>query len=140
MTKSDLLFRGAGRAPPSYHLLVVKLLINLRGVPDDEADEIRELLGEHDIPYYETPPSRWGVSAGGIWIRRREDAETAERLMAAYQLRRAETARAQYHAAVRAGLHGPMWKPLRENPLGVMAVLLGIARVIGLPALPFLLL
>ncbi|MFO7288296.1 MAG: DUF6164 family protein, partial [Gammaproteobacteria bacterium] len=52
---------------------MAKLLLNLRGVPDDEADEIRALLEEHGIAFYETPPSRWGVSAGGIWLRRRED-------------------------------------------------------------------
>jgi hypothetical protein len=46
-----------------------KLLLNLRGVPDDEADDVRRFLGSSGIGYYETPPSRWGT-AGGIWIGR----------------------------------------------------------------------
>jgi len=46
------------------------LLLNLRRVPDDEADEVRALLERHDIPFYETTPSLWGVSAGGIWLSR----------------------------------------------------------------------
>jgi hypothetical protein len=46
-----------------------KLLLNLRGVPDDEADDVRRFLGSRGISYYETPPSRWGT-AGGIWIGR----------------------------------------------------------------------
>ncbi len=45
-----------------------KLLMNLRHVPEDEADEVRALLDEHAIAYYETKPSRWGISSGGIWI------------------------------------------------------------------------
>lgn len=123
-----------------YHASVARLLMNLRGVPDDEADEIRALLEEHDIAYYETPPSRWGISAGGIWLRRREDIEPAERLLAEYQRRRVETARAEYHAAGREGLRPSTWAAFRENPLGVIAALLAIALAIGLLALPFLLL
>ena len=130
----------AGRAAPRYHALVAKLLINLRGVPDDEAEEIRELRDEHGIAYYETPPSRWGVSAGGIWLRRREDIEPAERLMAEYQRRRAETARARYRAAALEGLRPSIWMVCRENPVGVIAALIGIAFAIGLLALPFVLL
>ena len=43
-------------------------LMNLRHVPDDEADEIRALFEEHGVRYYETPPSRWGISMGGFWV------------------------------------------------------------------------
>ncbi|MCX7041690.1 MAG: DUF6164 family protein, partial [Gammaproteobacteria bacterium] len=30
-----------------------KLLLNLRNVPDDEADDVRALLDAHGIAYYE---------------------------------------------------------------------------------------
>ena len=43
-------------------------LFSLRGVPDDEADEIRALLAQHAIDYYETPPGNWGVSMPAIWL------------------------------------------------------------------------
>jgi len=119
---------------------VTKLLINLRGVPEDEADEIRVLLEEHGIAFYETPPSRWGVSAGGIWLRRREDVEPAERLVAEYQLRRAEKARAELVAAEREGRRRTIGTVFREDPLRFVAALFGIAAVIGLLALPFVLL
>ena len=46
-----------------------KLLLNLRGVPDDEADDVRRFLDSGGIGYYETQPTLWGVSFGGIWIR-----------------------------------------------------------------------
>jgi hypothetical protein len=39
-----------------------KLLLNLKMVLDDEADDVRAMLEEHDIAYYETAPSRWGIS------------------------------------------------------------------------------
>ena len=44
-------------------------LMNLRHVPDDEAEEIRALFEAHEVRYYETPPSRWGISMGGFWVR-----------------------------------------------------------------------
>ena len=40
------------------------LLLNLRQVPDDEAEEVRALLNEHRIAFYETTPSLWGISPG----------------------------------------------------------------------------
>ena len=52
--------------------------MNLRHVPDDEADEIRTLFEAHGIRYYETPPSRWGISMGGFWTH--DDGEATHRL------------------------------------------------------------
>lgn len=117
-----------------------KLLLNLRHVPEDEADDVRAMLSARQIPFYETRPDRWGVSAGGIWIERDQDVDAAERLMAEYQQQRQSDARAQYDAARRAGTAGTMWSALRDNPWHALAVLLGIAAVVALLALPFLLL
>ena len=114
-------------------------LLNLRHVPDDEADEVRSLLEQHEISYYETQPSLWGVSAGGIWIRRDEQIATAERLMAEYQYRRRTNARAEYAAAGHAGA-ARAWRAFREHPLQAIAALLAIAIVLALTALPFLML
>ena len=44
------------------------LLLNLRHVPEDEADDVRALLDANGIAWYETQPSRWGISGGGIWL------------------------------------------------------------------------
>lgn len=119
---------------------MAKLLLNLRGVPDDEADEIRALLEERDIAFYETPPSRWGISAGGIWIRRQKDVAAAEGLMARYQAARLDKARAEHRAAQEDGRARTLWTSFREDPLLAIAALLGIAFVIVVLALPFLLL
>ena len=47
---------------------MAKLLLNLRNVPEDEADEVRAWLKENSLAFYETQPSPWGISGGGIWI------------------------------------------------------------------------
>ena len=56
-------------------------LMNLRHVPDDEAEEIRALFEDHGVRYYETPPSRWGISMGGFWVHDAEEAERAKALL-----------------------------------------------------------
>jgi hypothetical protein len=115
-----------------------KLLLNLRGVPDDEADDVRRFLDANGIGYYETPPSLWGT-AGGIWI---DDADVAEakRLMAEYQHERQARARAERAAAERSGTAQTFVDVLRTEPLRVALTAIGIALLLGLMAVPVLLL
>ena len=117
-----------------------RLLLNLRNVPDDEADDVRAMLDEARIAYYETRPSLWGISAGGIFVK--EDAEIGEakRLMAVYQEERGARARAEYAAAVRDGTAETFWSMLRAEPGRVLLTLLAIAFLLGLVALPVFLL
>jgi len=113
------------------------LLLNLRNVPEDEAREVRELLTEAGVGYYETPPNRWFISMGGIWARA-EEAEHARELVADYQRRRGEAAR-QAHAELRAAGDGPTFiHRLRERPLEVFARLVLAMVLIGITLWPFL--
>ena len=52
------LLRGRVR----YHPGMSKLLLNLRDVPDDEADDVRRFLDSGGIGYYETRPNMWGIA------------------------------------------------------------------------------
>lgn len=123
-----------------YHRRMAKLLLNLRNVPDDEADDVRALLDDHEIAYYETSPGFWNISLGGIWVR--EDAAFAEakRVMAEYQAQRAARVRAENEAARRDGTAGTFMTVLRNEPLRVLSAVLGIIFAIALVALPALLL
>ena len=67
---------------------MAKLLLNLRHVPDDEADDVRAMLDAARIGFYETPPSVFGISAGGIYVRENDDVPEAKRLMADSQAQR----------------------------------------------------
>ncbi len=119
---------------------MAKLLLNLRNVPDDEADDVRALLDNHDIAYYETSPGFWNISLGGIWVR--EDAAFAEakRLMGVYQAQRGARVRAENDAARRDDTAGTFWTVLRNEPMRVLAAVLGILFAIALVLLPALLL
>jgi hypothetical protein len=109
-------------------------------VPDDEADDVRAMLDTLGIAYYETRPSLWGVSAGGIWVT--EDAAFAEarQAMDDYQQQRSARARAEYAAARRAGNAETFVTLLRADPVRVVMCVLGILFALGLVTIPFFLL
>lgn len=109
-----------------------KLLLNLRNVPDDEADEVRTLLREEGIEFYETQAGRWRLSLAGIWVKQDADYPRAKLCFDAYQRERTERVRAEHAAARARGEMPTVLDNLRENPTGV---LLAVAVIIGLLAL-----
>lgn len=115
---------------------MAKLLLNLRHVPDDEADEVRRLLDAGGIAYYETRPSPWGISAGGIWIRDNAAVAEATRLMAEYQRERAERARTARAEAQRNGTAETFADVVRTRPLQVALAVIATALLLLLLALP----
>jgi len=117
-----------------------KLLLNLRNVPDDEADDVRAMLDTHGIAFYETKPSIWGISGGGIFVTEDAAIIEAKRLMADYQLERQTRVRAEYAAAKRDGTAETFWTVLRAEPARVLLTVLGILFALALVALPVILL
>lgn len=115
---------------------MAKLLLNLRNVPDDEADDVRALLDAGGIAHYETPPSVFGISAGGLYVSHDADIAEARRLMDGYQAQRRERARAEHAAAVRDGTAETIWTVMRDQPLRVAATVAAILLLLGLAALP----
>lgn len=118
---------------------MAKLLLNLRNVPDDEADEVRAWLTESGMDFYETQPSPWGISSGGIWMRDDADIVRAKALMADYQAKRRQRALAEQATAQRDGSAETFGKLLRERPVYVLTVLAAIIGIVALTlALPYL--
>jgi len=118
---------------------MAKLLLNLRNVPDDEADDVRAFLDAARIEHYETRPGPFGISAGGIWVREDEDVPQAKRLMADYQRARALRMRAEHAQAEREGRAESFADIARAQPLRVVLTILAIVLLVGLMALPAIL-
>ena len=115
---------------------MAKLLLNLRNVPDDEADDVRAFLDEHGIAWYETAPGFWNISLAGIWIREDSAFLEAKRLMAEYQAQRGARVRAENEAARRDGTAETFGTVLRTEPLRVLLAVLGILFALALVVLP----
>lgn len=113
-------------------------LMNLRHVPDEEADEIRALFEEHEVSYYETPPSFWGISMGGFWTHDAAEAERARSLLKEYQARRQTSQRQAWEDALRQGRGVSIWHQFLRRPVTVSAALLALVFILAVSLAPFL--
>jgi hypothetical protein len=68
----------------------------MRDVPDDEAEEVRDLLKAHSIEYFETFAGNWGISMPAIWIQNPDQFAQARELLDNYENSRAEKVRDGY--------------------------------------------
>jgi hypothetical protein len=99
---------------------MAQLLFRLRHVPEDEADEIRALLHDNDIDFYETSAGNWGISMPAIWLHKDDDYGLAISILSAYQRERSERIRQEYEAARAAGRAETQWTRLRQEPAKVI--------------------
>ena len=106
------------------------LLFSLRGVPDDEADEIRELLTENNIDYYETSAGNWGISMPALWVRNNEEIIEAQKLLNQYHQQRAIAQREIYDQLKKEGGDKKLIDVLTENPLRFIVYIGAIALIL----------
>ena len=106
------------------------LLFSLRGVPDDEAHEIRELLTANNIDYYETSAGNWGVSMPALWITNNEALFEAQKLLNQYHQQRAIAQREIYEQLKKEGGNKQLAQALTENPMRFILYIGAIALVL----------
>ncbi len=113
-------------------------LFSLHNVPDDEAEEVRELLRGNAIDFYETPAGNWGISVPSIWLHDESQLEEAKALIGDYQKERLVRVREEYAQLGRAGRRRTIGDVIRENPLRFVAYLAAIAALLYFSTQPFL--
>jgi hypothetical protein len=109
---------------------MAKLFFPLRGVPEDEADDVRELLAEQEIDFYETSAGNWGMSMPALWLRNDADLAKARSVLDAYQQQRFLTARENYLQLKKAGRQKTLLKGFTEKPLLYSAYILTMLLII----------
>jgi len=112
------------------------LLFKLRHVPEDEAEEVRELLRNHGIDFYETTAGTWGISLPALWLRDNSQLDVGKQLIDDYQKQRAQKARRLYVEQCRQGKQRTLWTMLRESPLQYLAAILAIVFMLYLSTVP----
>lgn len=114
-------------------MVVSQLVFRLKNVPEQEADDIRELLNEHEIEFYETTAGRWQISMAGIWVRDKEQAANAKMLIAEDQAQRASKATP---ITTRDWIAGFLTHA-RQNPVEFLFTLVAVLLVLSLSLIPF---
>jgi len=117
---------------------VANIFFRLRNVPDDEADDVRQLLDEHSIPWFETSAGRWGISFPAIWLSDERDQKRARELLDNYQLERLQTLRVEEAERQKRGEHTTFLSQFLQRPVRTFLAILFIAAVIYLSVSPFL--
>ncbi len=106
------------------------LLFSLRQVPDDEADDIRDLLTENQIDFYETNAGNWGISMPAIWLRNEQQHTQARLLIDEYQEERRICIRQEYARQKQAGEANTFLKNLWHHPAQTIAFIVAIIMVL----------
>lgn len=112
---------------------MAKMVFALKNVPEDEANDIRALLQEASIDFYETTAGRWQVSLAGIWVRDASDFQRAREIIHADQIQRE-----RLYSAQRPAFWPSLLSHFIENPVEFVFVVLALMFIIGLSLLPFL--
>lgn len=119
---------------------MARLLFKLAQVPDDEAAEIRALLDEHQIRFYETDAGFFRVGLDAIWLADNTQEQEARELIANYQQARSMRQQQNYARLVEAGQMPGIWQHFCAQPVRFMLLVGAILFVAGLTLLPFLML
>ena len=117
---------------------MARILFKLSGVPDDEADEVRQLLKDHDISFYETHAGNWGISVAAIWLTDDSRFDEARILLDEYQFKRAARLRNEYEQLSRVDRQRSWIVNLITRPLRLFVYGAIILAVIYLSIVPFM--
>lgn len=110
------------------------LVFKLNSVPEDEANDVRQLLEDHKINFYETDSGRWGLGYAAIWMKDDALLEKAKSLIQEYQHQRYQRATSELDALKQSGqkisrLDFFMSSPIRFTMLIIFAGLLAYFTV-----------
>ena len=76
-------------------------IFEISGAPDDEAEDVRMLLEEHSVSYYETPRGDFMSDTAALWVETEKEYVAARSLIDAYQRERIGRVRAARHRGTR---------------------------------------
>src|SRR5690606_3979838 len=108
------------------------LLFRLTGVPDDEAQDIRVLLEENAIHFYETDAGFWRVGVDAIWVPDDAQLEQARTLIHTYQVERTALQQQTYGALKDQGEAPGLGQKFSAHPVRFIGLLVAILLVLGL--------
>ena len=113
-------------------------LFPLRGVPEDEAEEVRELLTDNAIDFFETPAGNWGISMPALWLNDETQRARALALIKKYQEERLVRVREAYAREKKEGKNMTIMGKMKENPVRFIVYLAAIAVIVYLSTKPFM--
>lgn len=97
--------------------IMARIIFILRGVPEEEAEEIRSLLLDNHLDYYETSSGNWGISMPALWIKNEADFPRAESLLNQFHQERERQQKEKYIALKKAGQNKTIVDEFVQRPI-----------------------
>ena len=113
------------------------LIFKLKDVPDDEAADVRELLAENDIYFYETHAGFWRLGVDALWLPDDTNLERAREIIKTYQLERTSSQQKAYADLVEQGEAPTLWQNFLLSPLRFVLLIVAVFFVLTLTLAPF---
>ena len=117
---------------------MAKIIFKLQSVSYDEADDIKNLLTENKIDFYESPAGNWGISMHALWLNDETQYIQAKQLIDEYQLERSRRIRLETQQKVENGEYETFLQRLVNRPLQFLITLAFILFILYLSLVPFL--
>lgn len=114
------------------------MLFRLRGVGEEEAEEVRYVLTQLDIDFYETPADRWGVSMPGIWLPDNSRLQEARAAIDEYQKKRSIRVRQEHKQLKQNGQVDTFLGRVRHRPFMMVIFVIILAVLMYFFLMPFL--
>jgi len=114
-----------------------KLLFKLNQVPDDEATDIRQLLHDNEIDFYETDSGRWGLGFAAVWLEQGQAFDQAKALIDQYQQQRSQKLRDNLQSEKEQGKQISKFAAFRQTPIRSSALLIFAGLLAYFTVIPF---
>lgn len=111
------------------------LIFRLNGASQEEAAELRELLKQHDLAFYESSAGRWGVSVAGLWLRDESQKQRARALIEQYQDERKQ--RYEKWWAEQPGFLVSLWRSFLSHPIPFVLAVILVMVIVFISLSPF---
>jgi hypothetical protein len=111
------------------------LIFRLNDASEEEAAQVRELLEQHDLAFYESSAGRWGVSVAGLWLRDDSQKLRARALIEQYQGERKQ----QYEGwwAEQPGFLVSLWHSFLARPIPFVLTAMLLLAIVFISLSPF---
>lgn len=117
---------------------MAKLIFKLKSVFDDEADDIKDLLTEHNIDFYESPAGNWGISMHALWLKDETKFDQAKQLINEYQITRSSRIRKEIQQQKEEGEFETFFQRLLNRPMQFIIYTAFILFILYFSIMPFL--
>ena len=117
---------------------MAKLIFKLKSVPEDEANDIKNLLSENSIVFYESPPGNWEISLHGLWLKDDAQYQQAKQLIDQYQRERSQRMRLETQQKIESGELETFFQRLLNHPVQLISLLAIILFILYVSVMPFI--